>query len=396
MATGFDRLIPSSMLAVDSDPVGPLWRAAQIFRLASFIYALGFQIVINDNLDKPGLTWALFGLMTVANVWWATGYLVGFGRRWWFVASEVAVSVVMMLSTSYVADEGWVAGNQTWPTTLWVANCVLSSALLGGPVWGVITAVVVGCANFFVKDDISLNFGRNATLLLLMMTGLAVGLAASRARVTHARLTAAIRTAAQATERERLAREVHDGVLQVLALVARRGAEIGGDAAELARLAAEQEQRLRRLIADQPETSTGDPTPSSDVDLGAALRELGADTVKVSAPREPVPVSAHIADEVLAAVDNLLHNTAEHAGSGAQSFILLEDLDDEVVISVRDDGRGIAPGRLEAARQEGRMGIARSVVGRIEDLGGRTQLQTSPGSGTEWELTIPVQEGRVR
>ncbi len=91
----------------------PLWRAAQIFRLASFCYALGFQIVVNHDLDRPGLTWALFGLLAVANIWWAAGYLVGFGRRWWFVASEVAVSAVMMLSTSYVAT--WLGWRTTRP-----------------------------------------------------------------------------------------------------------------------------------------------------------------------------------------------------------------------------------------------------------------------------------------
>ena len=49
-------------------------------------------------------------------------------------------------------------------------------------------------------------------------------------------------------ERERLARDIHDSVLQVLALVQRRGAEVGGEAAELGRLAGEQEAALRALV----------------------------------------------------------------------------------------------------------------------------------------------------
>ena len=59
---------------------------------------------------------------------------------------------------------------------------------------------------------------------------------------------AAERAAAAAEERARLARAVHDGVLQVLALVQRRGAELGGEAAGLGRLAGEQEAALRALI----------------------------------------------------------------------------------------------------------------------------------------------------
>ena len=38
--------------ATAPDPVTPLWRAAQVFRLLSCLYALGFQIAVNDDLDR--------------------------------------------------------------------------------------------------------------------------------------------------------------------------------------------------------------------------------------------------------------------------------------------------------------------------------------------------------
>src|SRR5690606_382056 len=60
-------------------------------------------------------------------------------------------------------------------------------------------------------------------------------------------------------ERERLARGIHDSVLQVLALVQRRGAELGGEAAQLGRLAGEQEATLRALVAG---SALGDPAPA--------------------------------------------------------------------------------------------------------------------------------------
>ena len=43
------------------DPATPLWRAAQVFRLLSCIYALGFQIAVNGDLDRPALGWLHFG-----------------------------------------------------------------------------------------------------------------------------------------------------------------------------------------------------------------------------------------------------------------------------------------------------------------------------------------------
>jgi signal transduction histidine kinase len=60
---------------------------------------------------------------------------------------------------------------------------------------------------------------------------------------------------------------------------------------------------------------------------------------------------------------------------------------------VRDEGAGSPAGRIEEAAREGRMGIRGSVRGRMGDLGGRAELTTGPGQGTEWELTLPRREG---
>ena len=57
---------------------------------------------------------------------------------------------------------------------------------------------------------------------------------------------------------------------------------------------------------------------------------------------------------------------------------------------MRDDGCGIAPGRLEEAAAQGRMGITQAIIGRVESLGGSVSLKSAPGAGTEWELTAPA------
>ena len=86
---------------------------------------------------------------------------------------------------------------------------------------------------------------------------------------------------------------------------------------------------------------------------------------------------------------NALDNVRLHAGPDARAYVLLEDLGDSVTVSIRDDGIGIAAGRLEEAASQGRLGISKSIVGRLMSMGGTAQLHTELGEGTEWELSVP-------
>ncbi len=96
-----------------------------------------------------------------------------------------------------------------------------------------------------------------------------------------------------------------------------------------------------------------------------------------------------MADEIVAAVRACLANVDHHVGADGRAWVLLEDLGEEVVVTVRDDGDGIPAGRLDAAAAEGRLGVSESIRGRVADLGGTAALMTAPGQGTEWELTFP-------
>lgn len=370
------------------DPATPLWRAAQVFRLLSCLYALGFQIAVNGDLDRPAVAWTLFAVLLGWSAACAVAYLSGFGRRPAWVAAEIVVVVALMLSTELVAGDRWVADNQTWPTTLWATNATISAAILRGPVVGMLAGVVVMAASAAVKGHVNIDLGRNATIVIELAVGLAVGMAAQTARRAHAELEQAARLAAALEERERLSRQVHDGTMQVLALVARRGREIGGATAELAELAGEQERALRRLVSD-----AGAPVPGgARTDVAALLRRHASDRVSVSLPAEPVLLDSPVAEELCAAVVNALDNVAAHAGPEANAWVLVEDVGDAVTVSVRDDGPGIPEGRLAQAAADGRMGVAKSIVGRLESLGGSARLHTGPDTGTEWELTVPRAE----
>jgi signal transduction histidine kinase len=186
-------------------------------------------------------------------------------------------------------------------------------------------------------------------------------------------------------ERDRLARAVHDGVLQVLGFVRRRGAELGGEAGELGRLAGEQEFALRTLL------TTG-PAPVDMYgrrDLAAALRMLGTSRISVSTPAQAVELPARTVDELVGVVGAALSNVAQHVGPNAPAWVLLEDLGSGVEVSVRDEGPGIPMGRLDSALSEGRLGVAKSMRGRVLDLGGTISCDTGPGRGTDWTIRVP-------
>lgn len=368
------------------DPTLPLWRAAQVFRLLSYIYAAGFEIASIDELDNPILGWALFGVMTLWSLACAAAYLQGFGRRPAWVIAEFVIVALLILSTHLVASDQWVAANQSWPTTLWATNVTISAAILSGPIAGMLAGVAMMAVYAGLKGSVSFDFARNATLVIELAVGLAVGMAAQTARRAHAELERAARLSAAVSERERLARQVHDGVIQVLALVAKRGREIGGETTELADLAGEQERVLRRLLNTEDIVRQPD---SSAVDFRAELNRRSGERVVVSVPGTPVLLDASVAAELGAAVGNVLDNVRTHAGPDARAYVLLEDLGDSVTVSIRDDGVGIAPGRLQQAASEGRLGISQSIVGRLHALAGSAQLTTDVGAGTEWELTVP-------
>ena len=368
------------------DPTTPLWRAAQVFRLLSCIYALGFQIAINSDLRHPVLGWVLFGVLIGWSAACAIAYLRGFGRRPAWVIAEIVIVVLLMWSNRIITTAHWAAENQTWPTTLWASNPTISAALQFGPVGGMLTGVAVMAANFAVKNYFALNLGRNATFIIELAIGMALGMAAQTARRAHDELQRAAQLSAAVQERERLSRRVHDSVIQVLALVAKRGHEIGGATSELADLASEQERALRRWLSS---TNIDQDSDTTMVDLRTLLRRRECDRVSMSLPGTPVTLERRVAAELDAAVGNALDNVQSHAGPDAHAFVLLEDMGNAVTVSVRDDGVGIPAGRLEEAARQGRLGISKSIVGRLTSLGGSAQLRTDAGEGTEWELCVP-------
>ena len=111
--------------------------------------------------------------------------------------------------------------------------------------------------------------------------------------------------------------------------------------------------------------------------------------MQVASPADAVMLERRVAEELAAAVREVLDNVRRHAGDGASAWVLIEDHDEHVVVTVRDDGVGVAPGRFAEAAATGRMGVANSIQGRIRDLGGQAVYDSRVGAGTTVELVLP-------
>jgi signal transduction histidine kinase len=358
-----------------------VWRALAVFRALGLGYALVLFSLRQDEYRHPLGGWLVLTAMAVWTVVIAAAYRVPSRRRWSVLSVDLAVAMAAVISTRYLDDPVRIShGAQTLPV-VWAAAPVLAFAIVGGWRGGLIGACAVSIADLAHHAAFTASTANNIVLLLL--AGAVVGYVVSLARRGETALAQALVVESATRERERLSRDIHDGVLQVLALVGRRGLQAGGEAADIGRLAAEQEQALRALVSSAPEVPS-----SGTVDLRGLLTSYASRSVTVSTPGTPVLVGHTRGREVAAAVGAALANVAAHAGDGAHAWVLLEDEGDDLVVSVRDDGVGFDPGRLAVAEAEGRIGVSRSITGRLRDLGGSAVLTSSPGAGTEIELRL--------
>lgn len=393
----------------------PLWHALMAYRLLTLGYAAALCALHYGRYTHPTVAvcyvvglggWTLATLRHVSSA-------ERCGRT--FLVADLAVAITGILLTNVVHTAEQVADGVSTLPSVWTAGAVLAFAVKGGWRWAAGAATLIGASNVVQSGSVTPSILHNT--LLLWVASIAIGYVVEVARASERTLARAVRIEAATRERERLARDIHDGVLQVLAMAQRRGAELGGEAAELGRLAGEQEVALRALVssgvpagsrqavdpprgAERRAATRGHPAsegavedPGAECDLRSLLLPYSGPRVSVVEPGAPVPLPAGTATELAAAVGAALDNVRQHTvgpdGTPARAWVLVEDEPEAVLVTVRDEGPGIPEGRLRQAEREGRLGVALSLRGRLRDLGGTAVLESTPGQGTEVELRVP-------
>lgn len=208
-------------------------------------------------------------------------------------------------------------------------------------------------------------------------------LRASQAELERANAAASEARAAAVREAERaeISRHLHDSVLQTLALIQRNSE----NAREVTRQARRQERELRDWLYGEGVGVPEDGFAESLRVAAASVEERFAVSVDVvcvgMAPAGPAVA------RIVAAASEAMVNAAKHAGVD-EVDVYGEVGDDVLTVYVRDRGRGFEP----AAVPSGRRGVADSIIGRMESIGGSASVRTGAGRGTEWSLTVKIEE----
>jgi signal transduction histidine kinase len=183
---------------------------------------------------------------------------------------------------------------------------------------------------------------------------------------------------ARSEERSEVAAHLHDSVLQTLALIQKRT----DDPEQVARLARRQERELREWLAD-------DRPSRPDERLADALRAAAAEIEDShGAPIEAIVVGDTALDErthaLVGAAREALTNAAKFASDGGPVRLYAEIDDRDARVFIDDRGPGFDPGAIPKDRR----GVRESIIGRMKRHGGRAEIRSEPGDGTEVELRI--------
>ncbi|MFF0245911.1 DUF5931 domain-containing protein [Streptosporangium sandarakinum] len=200
---------------------GSFWRAIAVYRVASLGYA-ALVLASAGGYRHPVAGWSVIGLMAVWTAVTTVAYSTARSRP--LLVADVVVTLGCMLASPYVQETGAGPAGVLPITATWVAGPVLAWAVYGGRRAGALAAVVLALGDLWLRGlgAAGVSVPVNGAVLLVL-AGTVLGHVTRLTRQAEERLQRAVEMEAAGRERERLARGIHDSVLQVLALVQRRG-----------------------------------------------------------------------------------------------------------------------------------------------------------------------------
>jgi signal transduction histidine kinase len=230
-----------------------------------------------------------------------------------------------------------------------------------------------------------------------LLTGLATQAAIA---IENARLYEEVRSLATLEERERIAREMHDGLAQALGLLhmkLRRAEEhsASGNPPEIADALREMTTISERAYEEVRQSIFGlrtmvsrglglIPTLTEYLHEFSAQNGIGVE-LEVADGR-PIHLSPASEVQLIRIIQEALANIRKHAGA-PHAWVRLQRQDSWVRVTIEDGGRGFDPATL-VSRDRLHFGL-QTMRERAEGLGGKLEIDTAPGRGTRVVATLP-------
>jgi signal transduction histidine kinase len=299
------------------------------------------------------------------------------------VLADIGTAISLYLADGYGFAEKHVFNPGQALTASWPICAVASTGIAFGPLAGFIAGFLMGFSRYVSAllngfDDWGPNaFGSLAnTTVFSAVWGFIAGWVSMQMRRAENEI-------ANARAREDFARTMHDSVLQTLSLVERRSRATDPQLADTARRT---DRELRAYLFGGADSAVETLVLGLRriVDRAILDHGLAVELSMVDGDEPPPDVTA----AVVSAAGEARTNAAKHAN--ATKVVIFCDPDDgpaggQVFVSVKDDGKGFDRSETDPSRR----GLLGSIEQRMTDVGGRSEIVSGVGKGTEVRLWGP-------
>jgi signal transduction histidine kinase len=322
-------------------------------------------------------------------------------RTWEGAAAIAAVTALGVVAVSTEEPVTYMV----FPALIWAAlrfgspGATLSIAITAGVAIGV-TANEVG--PFFTQPIDHRTLSTQLYIAVAALTTLFLSAVVSERERSSRDLAEARKTEGERAveERRRIARDLHDSVSQALfstvlhtrtaqkALVQEGGSpsgRVGRSLGTIAELTRSVQSEMRALIFELRRDPVHDGLVAALARHASALRASDGPTIDIRGPEPRLALSQRVETQLFAIGREALANVVKHAGASAAQ-VRVDVQDGEVVVEVRDNGRGFDP----AAGHPGHFGLD-SMRSRAAEIGGRLSIESAPGYGTVVSVRAPTE-----
>lgn len=303
-----------------------------------------------------------------------------------FAIVEGALALALSVVDGWVFDPGHVFETSQSLATQYPLIAMATLGMTFGPWIAAAVGALVGPAelwaarlNDFDGWSQQNTFSIVATSIFFIAAGSLFGWMANLLRQVEGEI-------ADRRAKDEVARVMHDTVLQTLALVEKRTIVSDPDLAEAARSA---DRDVRRFLfgATSKDNKSLESRIRASVERATAHHDID---VTVNVLDDGCRASASAQNALAGAIGEAVTNSIKHAV--ATNIVVFAETDDDgqVFASVRDDGMG-----FDTARTERGEGLDGSIHERMIDVGGRSEVISTVGGGTEIRLWTASENGRA-